>query len=787
MNMFRSLKSFVIIIFSLSFLSFFSVLLILWFFALDLPNYRFLENYKPPVSTKVYSASGNLIANFSTENRTFVSIDSIPKNVINAFLSAEDKNFFAHPGIDAKGITRAVFKNIKNFILNQRLEGASTITQQVAKNFLLTSDISFSRKIKEAILAFRIEKHLTKKRILELYLNEIYLGERSYGVAAASMTYFDKPLQELSIAESALLATLPKAPSTYNPYRNFSSTLKRKNWVLERMLENNFIDKDLYSFEVNRKIVLKKKLINLKKENSFYTEEVRRKLFSLYGNDVLYKNGLYVKTSLDEQLQKIASDALRKGLEQYDRRHGWRGPLINIENKNNWKKYLEKIQLDNFNNWDLAIVNEVDKNYASITTQSDVVGKIFLKNIAWARSYISADSLGPKIDDVNLVLKKNDIIYVNYNDSSKSWELKQIPKVNGSVIVLNPWNGNIYSNVGGYSFDLSKFNRTNQANRQPGSAFKPFVYALALENKFKPTTILLDAPFVSKNRGEETKWKPNNYGNKFYGLNTLRNGVEQSRNLMTVRLAQLIGNKKILDFSENLNIYKKPSNILSFSLGSDETTLLKLTAAYSIFPNGGFIVDPTMIDFIQNQNGKTIYKKKSYDCTDCNKISSETIQLPKIGSKNKKIISEETAFQISSILEGVVERGTGKKLKNLNIRLAGKTGTTNNNFDAWFVGFNPKLAIGVYIGFDEPQTLGKYETGARAALPIFQDIVENLPDKYNASFFRIPETINFFYADINTGSLNLDKKNNNVLESFKNDYIPNKYIYNNNIKISTIY
>ena len=787
MNMFRSLKSFVIIIFSLSFLSFFSVLLILWFFALDLPNYRFLENYKPPVSTKVYSASGNLIANFSTENRTFVSIDSIPKNVINAFLSAEDKNFFAHPGIDAKGITRAVFKNIKNFILNQRLEGASTITQQVAKNFLLTSDISFSRKIKEAILAFRIEKHLTKKRILELYLNEIYLGERSYGVAAASMTYFDKPLQELSIAESALLATLPKAPSTYNPYRNFSSTLKRKNWVLERMLENNFIDKDLYSFEVNRKIVLKKKLINLKKENSFYTEEVRRKLFSLYGNDVLYKNGLYVKTSLDEQLQKIASDALRKGLEQYDRRHGWRGPLINIENKNNWKKYLEKIQLDNFNNWDLAIVNEVDKNYASITTQSDVVGKIFLKNIAWARSYISADSLGPKIDDVNLVLKKKDIIYVNYNNSSKSWELKQIPKVNGSVIVLNPWNGNIYSNVGGYSFDLSKFNRTNQANRQPGSAFKPFVYALALENKFKPNTILLDAPFVSKNRGEETKWKPNNYGNKFYGLNTLRNGVEQSRNLMTVRLAQLIGNKKILDFSENLNIYKKPSNILSFSLGSDETTLLKLTAAYSIFPNGGFIVDPTMIDFIQNQDGKTIYKKKSYDCTDCNKISSETIQLPKIGSKNKKIISEETAFQISSILEGVVERGTGKKLKNLNIRLAGKTGTTNNNFDAWFVGFNPKLAIGVYVGFDEPQTLGKYETGARAALPIFQDIVENLPDKYNASFFKIPETINFFYADINTGSLTLDKKNNNVLESFKNDYIPNKYIYNNNIKISTIY
>ena len=787
MNMFRSLKSFVIIIFSLSFLSFFSVLLILWFFALDLPNYRFLENYKPPVSTKVYSASGNLIANFSTENRTFVSIDSIPKNVINAFLSAEDKNFFAHPGIDAKGITRAVFKNIKNFILKQRLEGASTITQQVAKNFLLTSDISFSRKIKEAILAFRIEKHLTKKRILELYLNEIYLGERSYGVAAASMTYFDKPLQELSIAESALLATLPKAPSTYNPYRNFSSTLKRKNWVLERMLENNFIDKDLYSFEVNRKIVLKKKLINLKKENSFYTEEVRRKLFSLYGNDVLYKNGLYVKTSLDEQLQKIASDALRKGLEQYDRRHGWRGPLINIENKNNWKKYLEKIQLDNLNNWDLAIVNEVDKNYASITTQSDIVGKIFLKNIAWARSYISADSLGPKIDDVNLVLKKNDIIYVNYNDSSKSWELKQIPKVNGSVIVLNPWNGNIYSNVGGYSFDLSKFNRTNQANRQPGSAFKPFVYALALENKFKPTTILLDAPFVSKNRGEETKWKPNNYGNKFYGLNTLRNGVEQSRNLMTVRLAQLIGNKKILDFSENLNIYKKPSNILSFSLGSDETTLLKLTAAYSIFPNGGFIVDPTMIDFIQNQDGKTIYKKKSYDCTDCNKISSETIQLPKIDSKNKKIISEETAFQISSILEGVVERGTGKKLKNLNIRLAGKTGTTNNNFDAWFVGFNPKLAIGVYVGFDEPQTLGKYETGARAALPIFQDIVENLPDKYNASFFKIPETINFFYADINTGSLNLDKKNNNVLESFKYDYIPNKYIYNNNIKISTIY
>ena len=787
MNMFKSLKSIVILIFSLSFLAFFSVFLILWFFALDLPNYRFLENYKPAVSTKVYSANGNLIANFSTENRTFVSIDNIPKNVINAFLSAEDKNFFAHPGIDAKGITRAVFKNIKNFILNQRLEGASTITQQVAKNFLLTSDISFSRKIKEAILAFRIEKYLTKKRILELYLNEIYLGERSYGVAAASMTYFDKPLPELSIAEAALLATLPKAPSTYNPYKNITVTLKRKNWVLERMLENNFIGKDIYNLELNRKIILKKKLINFKRENSFYTEEVRRKLFSLYGNDVLYKNGLYVKTSLDEELQKITSDALRKNLEEYDKRHGWRGPLLNAENKNNWKKYLEKIQLDKFNDWNVAIVNEVEKNFASITTQNNIDGKIFLKNISWARTYISADSLGPKVNDVNLVLKKNDIIYVNYNASLKYWELKQIPKVNGSVIVLNPWNGNIYSMVGGYSFDLSKFNRTNQANRQPGSAFKPFVYALALENKFKPNEILLDAPFVSKNKGEDTKWKPNNYGNKFYGLNTLRTGVEQSRNLMTVRLAQLIGNKKIVNFSEKINIYKKPSNILSFSLGSDETTLLKLTAAYSIFPNGGFIVEPTMIDYVQDQDGKTIYKKKSYDCFDCNKFSNDSLEFPKINSKNEKVISTETAFQISSILEGVIERGTGKKLKNLNVRIAGKTGTTNNNFDAWFIGFNPKLAIGVYVGFDEPQTLGKFETGSRAALPIFQDIIQRLPGKYNASFFKTPETINFFYTDVETGLLSLDKKNNSILESFKYEYMPNKYMNNQNIKITTIY
>ena len=782
------LKSIALGILLFSFTVFLVIFLALWYFSSDLPNYRFLENYKPPVSTKVYNNNGEISADFAIQKRTFISINTIPPFVINAFLSAEDKNFFEHAGIDARGIVRAIFKNIKNVATGQRLEGASTITQQVAKNFLLTSEVSFSRKIKEAILAFRIEKYLSKNRILELYLNEIFLGERSYGIASASMTYFDKSLKELSVSEAALLATLPKAPSLYNPYRSLSAAIKRKDWVLERMFENNFLNKNEYALAVKEEIVLKKRKLDFYKESLFFTEEVRRFLFDKYGEDTLYKRGLYVKTSLDNELQRIATNALRKNLELYDKRHGWRGPVKNIKNTEEWKLNLNTIKFDEINNWKLALVKNVSSNYAEIeTSENNKTVKLQLEDLKWARKFTNSDTLGPIISDVNQVLQINDLIWVEQSEDNKKWYLRQIPDVNGSVVILNPWNGRIYSMVGGYSFDLSQFNRSSQAMRQPGSALKPFVYASALDNGYQPNTILLDAPYVNEQPKELGKWKPDNYGNKFYGKKTLRSGVEQSRNLMTVRLAEAIGNEKILDLTKKTKIYQNPQNLLSFTLGAGETTLLNLSSAYSVFANGGKTIEPSLVDLIQDQNGKIIYQKKNYQCEGCNEISQELKSYPKVTTTEKAVLTEATSYQMVSILEGVIDRGTGKQMNNIKIPLAGKTGTTNNNLDAWFIGFTPDLVIGVYVGFDEPRTLGKSETGAKAALPIFQDIVQNLPKKGMSSFFKIPPSINLVNVNIADGLSSKTSNTNVILESFKiNEFPQDKYI-DLEKKLSTVY
>lgn len=782
------LKSIVLGVLFFSFTGFLVIFLALWYFSSDLPNYRYLENYKPPVSTKVYNNNGEISADFAIQKRTFISINTIPPFVINAFLSAEDKNFFEHPGIDALGIIRAAFKNIKNVVTGERLEGASTITQQVAKNFLLTSDVSLSRKIKEAILAFRIERYLSKNRILELYLNEIFLGERSYGIASASMTYFDKSLKELSISEAALLATLPKAPSSYNPYRSLSAAIKRKDWVLERMFENNFLSKNEYALAIKEEIVLKKRILDFNKESLFFTEEVRRFLFDKYGEDILYKGGLYVKTSLDNELQRIATNALRKNLELYDRRHGWRGPVKNIKNTKEWKLNLNTIKFDEINKWKLALVKNVNSNYAEIeTSESNKTVQLQLEDLKWARKFINSDSLGPAISDVNQILQINDLIWVEQNEDNKKWYLRQMPEVNGSVVILNPWNGRIYSMVGGYSFDLSQFNRSSQAMRQPGSALKPFVYAAALDNGYQPSTILLDAPYVSEQPKDLGKWKPENYGNKFYGKNTLRSGIEQSRNLMTVRLAEAVGNEKILDLAKKTKIYQNPQNLLSFTLGAGETTLLNLSSAYSVFANGGKTIEPSLVDLIQDQNGKIIYQKKNYKCEGCNEISQELENYPKITSNENAVLTEATAYQMVSILEGVIDRGTGKQMNNIKIPLAGKTGTTNNNLDAWFIGFTPDLIIGVYVGFDEPKTLGKSETGAKAALPIFQDIVQNLPKKGMSSFFKIPPSVNLVNVNIADGLSSKTSNTNVILESFKiNEFPQDKYI-DLEKKLSTVY
>jgi len=726
----------------------------LWYFSSDLPDYKILANYKPPISSRVHSGEGNLIAEYALQKRLFIPYDSVPKKVVYSFLSAEDKNFFSHPGVDAKSITRAIIKNLKNIFSDKRLEGASTITQQVAKNFLLTSEVSIKRKIKEAILAFRIERAYSKERIMELYLNQIYLGEGTYGIAAASLEYFDKAVNELNYEEAALLAALPKAPSKYNPYKSKERAKIRRDIVLKNLYENSYIDSAKYKKLKNKKIKTKKRKIKLLEEANFYTEEVRRIINNKYGYDSLYKGGLSIRTPLNSNYQIEALKSLRKGLEEYDRRHGWRGPLANIS-KDNWKNNVEEFIPDKSLGWKLAKVIEVNKLNLKIKLENEEVGFINFNNVGWTRKKSFEE-----------FITTDDIIYVKRIKNNK-WSLKQLPKVNGSIVVMDPYTGRILAMVGGFSYRLSEFNRATQAKRQPGSAFKPFVYAAALENGFSPSTLVLDAPFVA-DQGEGLKtWKPENYGKRFYGPSTLRVGIEKSRNLMTVRVAQKVGFEKISEIANNLEIYKNIPELLSVSLGSAETTLVQLTNAYCTFVNGGKKVNPIFIDRIQDRRGKTIFKADERKCKGCKDISYLKKEIPSIEDNRKQIISPETAYQITSMLEGAIKRGTGRKLRDLNLPLAGKTGTTNKNMDAWFLGFTSKLVIGVYVGFDEPKSLGRYETGAKAALPIFKRFVKKVVIKKDARPFRVPKNINLVMVDVNTG-LPPDQNTKKIIyESFK--------------------
>jgi len=726
----------------------------LWYFSSDLPDYKILANYKPPISSRVHSGEGQLIAEYALQKRLFIPYDSVPKKVIYSFLSAEDKNFFSHPGVDAKSISRATIKNIKNIFSDKRLEGASTITQQVAKNFLLTNKVSIKRKIKEAILAFRIERAYSKERIMELYLNQIYLGEGTYGIAAASLEYFDKAVSELNYEEAALLAALPKAPSKYNPYKSLKIAKIRRDIVLKNLYENSYINKKQYEDLKKKKIVTKKRKIKLFEEANFYSEEVRRIVSNNYGYDSLYKGGLSIRTPLNSSYQIEALKALREGLEEYDKRHGWRGPVTNL-NKKNWEDYVQNFIPDKSLNWKLAKVISVNKLIVKIEIKNKEKGFIDFKNIGWTRKKSFED-----------LLKPNDIIYVKRIKKNK-WNLKQLPKINGAIVVMDPYTGRVLAMAGGFSFKLSEFNRATQAKRQPGSAFKPFVYAAALENGFAPTTLVLDAPFVIE-QGEGLKtWKPENYGKKFYGPSTLRTGIEKSRNLMTVRVAQKVGFEKISKITNNFGIYNDVPELLSVSLGSAETTLIQLTNAYSTFVNGGKKVTPIFIDRIQDRRGKTIFNSDKRKCVGCEKISYLETEIPVIKDNSKQIISPETAYQITSMMEGVVKRGTGRKLRNLKLPLAGKTGTTNKNMDAWFLGFTSRLVIGTYVGFDEPKSLGKYETGAKAALPIFKKFIENVVKKKEALPFKIPKNINLVMVDLETGlQPNADTKNI-IYESFK--------------------
>ena len=756
----RLIKKILILLITVGLGLFVSIIVILWTYSNKLPDYKFLKNYKPPVSSKLYSGGGELVSDFSSEKRIFVPYNTIPKKVIHAFLSAEDKNFFSHPGVDARGIIRAVLRNISNIIYEKRLEGASTITQQVAKNFLLSNEVSLNRKIKEAILAFRIERALSKERILELYLNQIYLGQGAYGIASASLKYFDKPISKLDYAEASLLAALPKAPSKYNPFKNIDLAKRRRDLVIKNLYDNSYIGYKKYKKLLNTKITLKKRKKIYLEDARYYVEDVRKFIVEKYGFDRVYKQGFNIKTPINLDIQTIATQSLRDGLIQYDKRKGWRGPLLNKKDTNNWNNDLKKYHLEKSIGWNLAIIKKKNKFFVEIETDQKIAGKIEYQDVSWTKK------------ELDKLFKVGDIVYVN-KIKDNIFSLKQLPKANGGIVVMDPFTGRVIAMSGGFSFKRSEFNRATQATRQPGSAFKPFIYALALENNFTPSTLILDAPIVLDQGEDLKKWKPENYGKKFYGPSTLRTGLEKSRNLMTVRIAQELGIKKITTFSKQLKIYENPEELMSISLGSAETTLLKLTTAYCSFINGGKLIEPIFVDRIQDSEGNTIYNSEKRVCKKCNEISFLGEEIPKITDNFPQIFSAETAYQVTSMLEGAIQRGTGRKLKDLNLDLAGKTGTTDENNDAWFVGFTSNLVVGVYVGFDEPKSLGRYETGSKTALPIFKAFIKNAVKKKDARPFKVAKNIKMMVIDLITGKKANFGSKKTIIEAFKKNRLEN--------------
>ena len=694
------------------------------YYGRDLPDYSALKSYNPPVLTRVYAGDGRLMEEYAEEKRVFVPIEQIPDLVKQAYIAAEDKNFYSHSGVDYMGIVRAALRNLKN--PGKRPEGASTITQQVAKNFLLSNEVSYVRKIREAILAYRMEKAMGKDKLLELYLNEIFLGQRSYGVAAAALSYFNKSLDELSIEEVAYLAALPKAPNNYHPVRNHDEALARRNYVIERMRLDGYITDEQAEIAAAKPLQM-----TVRKEAEtvaapYFAEEVRRELSARYGEDGLYKGGLAVRTSADPRLQDIAETALRDGLIAFDRRRGWRGPLAHWDDLSGWQDKLIGIARPPaaLDHWKMAVALDA----ATLGLDDGRQVKITEDDVKW---------LSPK------KLSAGDVVLVEMTGEKKDKPvLRQVPKINGALVALDPHTGRVLAMQGGWSFAESSFNRATQAKRQPGSAFKPFVYLAALDKGFTPATLVLDAPIVIDQGPGLPKWRPKNYNQEYYGPTPIRVGVEKSRNLMTVRLAHYIGIDIIAEYAKKFGIIDNMPRHLANSLGSGETTVLDLTAAYAMLVNGGKKITPTFIDRIQDRRGQTIFSHDTRKCVNCGPLLEWQDQAtPVVGDNREQISDPRTAYQMVSILEGVVQRGTATRLKSLNRPLAGKTGTTNDSKDAWFVGFSPDLVVGVYVGYDEPKQLGARETGSSAALPIFKDFMEQALKDAPIIPFRVPAGI----------------------------------------------
>ena len=724
---------------------------IFWMYGSDLPNTDQLSAYQPPTISRIYSGEGKLIDEFAEERRLFTPAEDIPDLVKHAFISAEDKNFYTHQGYDPRGMVSAAVDAAKG----GAVRGASTITQQVMKNFLLGGERSAERKVKELILASRIEESLPKEKILELYLNEIFLGQNSYGVTAAAQSYFNKSLTELNVEEAAYLAALPKAPSTYHPVRAKERAIARRNFVLREMFENGFINEDTYrdSRIAPLETVQGGDFDSFRSEippRDYFTDEIRRQLSRDYGEGEFFSAGLSVRATIDQELQQVAADSLRQALEQYDRGTGrWRGTgkTIEADRLDAWEQALAGVKvardIDLDSQWFPAVVLEIGDQSMRVGVEGEGEQSVPRDDIAWIQ--------GSFVDN----FERGDVVHVRRmeNDSDGSlirWTLRQVPRVQGGFVAMDVETGRVLAMQGGFSYQHSVFNRATQATRQPGSSFKPFVYAAALDSGFSPATIVVDAPIeINTPQG---LWRPKNYSNRFYGPTPLRTGIEQSRNLMTVRLAQEVGMDIVAGYAERFGVYDKMGGYLSASLGSEETTLYKMVAAYAMFANGGVRVEPTLVDRVQDRWGKTVYKHDQRECLDCQIVSLDPGVGPRIAAENERVMDAITAYQLTSMMVGVVDRGTAKGKIDLDVPVAGKTGTTNDAKDVWFVGFTSSIAAGCYIGFDQPRSLGANASGGGMCAPVFNRVMQKATEKYGGGPFEVPPGGHFINIDRFTGA-----------------------------------
>ena len=757
---------------------------LMWHYSKDLPDYSQLQDYEPPVMTRVHATDGSLLAEYAKERRLYLPIQAVPKMVINAFISAEDKNFYDHGGLDFQGIMRAGILYLQNFGSSRRPQGASTITQQVAKNFLLTNEVSFTRKIKEALLAMKIERTYSKEKILELYMNEIYLGFSAYGIAAASLLYFDKSVHELTVAEAAYLAALPKAPTYLHPFRQRERAIERRNYVIDRMVENGYVKPD--EGEKQKKTPLN---VTARPTGAhifaaeYFAEEVRRELYERYGEKKLYEGGLSVRTTLDPKLQVVARKTLTDGLVKFDETQGYRGAVSKIDISGDWGVKLANERALNDIGWRLAVVLDTTDQAARIGFQPPrepggavvkerQTGNITLDGVKWAKA-TEGPTRGKTPAKVNQVLNPGDVIYVEPLTTKEGadtgqYRLRQIPEISGGMVVMDPWTGRVHALVGGFSFDQSQFNRATQALRQPGSSFKPFVYATALDNGYTPSTVVVDGPIEIDQGPGQGVWRPENYSTgKYYGPSTLRTGIELSRNTMTVRLAQDVGMPLIAEYSKRFGVYDDLPPYLSFALGAGETTVLRMVTAYSMFDNGGKRIKPTLVDRIQDRYGNTIYKHDQRECRGCEADKWGNQPEPVLVDRREQVIDPMTAYQITSMMEGVVQRGTGTVVRTVGKPIAGKTGTTNDEKDVWFIGFSPDIAVGVYLGYDKPRNIGRGATGGAMAAPIVRDFLKiALVDK-PAVPFRVPAGIKLIRIDARSGMRAGPGTERAILEAFK--------------------